>query len=95
MWRVGPHSLPRCSKLGCAFWKGWMRSVRPVFAAVLLLTAQGCSLPSSTPAEIPPLPVLSSLQSMDRNGRAGVWMSSDDAGRLALWIYGVTGENGR
>lgn len=76
--------LKRCARLGAV-----------LFAVALLLTAQGCSSPSSTPAEIPPLPVLSSLQSMDRNGRAGVWMSSDDAGRLALWIYGVTGENGR
>ena len=94
MWRFGPLWLPRCLKPVCAFWKGWMRSARPIFVVALLLTAQGCSSLSSTPAEIPPLPVLSSLQRLEWNGREGVWMSGDDAGRLALWIYAVTGEEG-
>lgn len=63
-------------------------------AAVLLLTAPGCSFLSST-LEIPSLPVLTTLQRLELNGTPGVWMSSDDAGRLAQWIYDVTGEAGQ
>lgn len=63
------------------------------FAVVSLLILPGCSLPSSIPA--PTLPVLTSLQRAELNGTPGVWMSSDDAGRLAQWIYDVTGEAGR
>lgn len=62
-------------------------------AAVLLMMVQGCSWGSSTP-EVPTLPVLTSLQRLELNGTPGVWMSSDDAGRLAQWIYDVTGEEG-
>lgn len=93
MWKPGPRLSPRCLKPGCAFWKGWMKSVPPIFAAAWLLTAQGCSSPSSTP-ETPPLPVLTSLQHATLGGTPGVWMNGDDAGRLALWIYDVTGEEG-
>ena len=63
------------------------------FVAVLLMTVPGCSYLSSTP-EIPSLPVLTSLQRLELNGTPGVWMDSSDAGRLAQWIYDVTGEAG-
>lgn len=62
-------------------------------AAVLLMMVQGCSLGSST-QEVPTLPTLTSLQRLELDGVPGVWMSSDDAGRLAVWIYDVTGEEG-
>ena len=86
------------------FWPGFCAWRRPCLrpgarlaagmcAAVLVMTVQGCSFPSSG-AEIPPLPVLTSVRKLELNGRAGLWMSSDDAGRLALWIYDVTGEGG-
>lgn len=94
MWKPGPPLSPRCLKPGCAFWKGWMKSAPLIFAAAWLLTAQGCSSPSSTP-ETPPLPVLCSLRKMEWNGQAGVWMNSNDAGQLARWIYDVTGEAGQ
>ena len=63
-------------------------------AAALLMTAPGCSYLSSTP-EVPALPVLTSLQRLELNGTPGVGMDSSDAGRLAQWIYDVTGEAGR
>lgn len=63
-------------------------------AVALLLMVQGCSWGSST-REVPTLPVLTSLQRLELNGTPGVWMSSDDAGRLAQWIYDVTGEAGQ
>lgn len=72
------------------FWKRWTRPVLASFAAVWLLTAQGCSSPSSPPA----LPVLTSLQRLELHGTPGLWMDSGDAGRLAAWIYDVTGETG-
>lgn len=40
-------------------------------------------------AKIPPLPVLTSLQRLEHQGVAGVWMDSRDAGTLALWLAGV------
>ena len=64
-----------------------------VCAAVLLLTVPGCSWGSSTQV-VPTLPTLTSLQRLDLNGVPGVWMNSDDAGRIAVWIYEVTGVNG-
>ena len=66
----------------------------PLFAVVLLMTVPGCSSASSTPEPLPSLPVLTSLQRMDLNGTPGVWMNIDDAGRLAVWIYDVTGNAG-
>ena len=39
--------------------------------------------------------VLTSLQRLELNGVPGVWMDSSDAGRLAQWIYDVTGEAGQ
>lgn len=65
-------------------------------AAVLLMTVQGCSWGSSIPEvpTLPTLPVLTSLQRLELDGVPGVWMNSDDAGRLAVWIYDVTGEDG-
>ena len=65
-----------------------------VYAAALLLTVPGCSSTSSARC-IPILPVLTSLQRLTLDGVPGVWMNSDDAGRLALWIYDVTGVDGR
>ena len=59
----------------------------------LVLTAQGCSLSSSE--SVPTLPVLASLRRLSLEGTPGLWMSEDDAGRLAVWIYDVTGEDGR
>lgn len=62
-------------------------------AAALLMMVQGCCWDSSTPV-VPTLPTLTSLQRLTKDGTPGVWMSSDDAGRLAVWIYDVTGEEG-
>ena len=62
-------------------------------AAVLLMMVQGCSWGSSTP-EIPPLPVLKSLQRAELEGSPGLWMNEADAGTLAAWIYTVTGVSG-
>ena len=64
------------------------------FAVGLLLILQGCSWDSSI-RDVSTLPVLESLQRATLNGNDGVWMSNDDAGRLAQWIYDVTGENGQ
>lgn len=94
MWTPGRLSLLRCLILGCVCLKRRMQTALLSSAVVLLMTAQGCSWDSSTP-EIPSLPVLTSLQRMELNGTPGVWMSSDDAGRLAMWIYDVTGEAGQ
>ena len=68
-----------------------------IFAVGLLLILPGCSWDSSI-RDVPTLPVLESLQRATLNGNDGVWMSNDDAGRLAQWIYDVmdvTGENGQ
>ena len=92
MWMRGRPFLPRCFRRVCGFWKTWMPGALPICAAALLLTAPGCSFPSSTPA--PALPVLTSLQRLELNGTPGVWMNSSDAGSLALWICNVTGECG-
>lgn len=89
----GQLCLRPCWRRECAFWKGWTRPVPALCVAALLTTVQGCSWTCSR--EIPALPVLTSLERVERNGREGVWMSGDDAGRLALWIYDVTGEVGR
>lgn len=70
-----------------------MRPVLLIFAAVWLMTAPGCCSTSST-RDIPALPVLPSLQRASLNGTMGLWMDSDDAGRLATWIHDVTGEDG-
>lgn len=93
MWKAGPLWWPRCSKPVCAFWKGWMRSARPISVVALLLMVPGCCSTSSIPA--PTLPVLTSLQRLTLDGTPGVWMNSDDAGQLAQWIYDVTGEAGQ
>ncbi len=92
MWMRGRPFLPRCFRRVCGFWKTSTRRALPICVAALLLTAQGCSSPSSTPP--PALPVLTSLQRLELNGTPGVWMNSSDAGSLALWIYNVTGESG-
>ena len=92
MWIGRLFSRP-CSKRGYIFWKNWMLPVLPISVVALLLMVPGCCSTSSIPA--PTLPVLTSLQRLELNGTPGVWMSSDDAGRLAQWIYDVTGEAGQ
>lgn len=69
----------------------------PLCALALLLTAPGCCSTSSSPGmteDRPTLPVLTSLQRLTHDGTPGLWMSSEDAGRLAVWIYDVTGISG-
>lgn len=92
MWTGRRFSRP-CSKRGYIFWKSWMLPVLPISVVALLLMVPGCCSTSSTQA--PTLPVLTSLQRLELTGVPGVWMNSDDAGRLAQWIYDVTGEAGR
>ena len=73
------------------------RVVTPLCALALLLTAPGCCSTSSSPGmteDRPTLPVLTSLQRLTHDGTPGLWMSSEDAGRLSLWIYDVTGISG-
>ena len=43
---------------------------------------------------MPALPVLTSLQRLTLDGTPGVWMDDADAGRLAVWIRDVTGNEG-
>ena len=93
MWAGGAGSQLSCSSSPPCSMRYGVRALL-LCAAALLLTVQGCSWGSSTPAGIPPLPVLTSLQRLELNGTPGVWMNSDDAGRMALWIYNITGEDG-
>lgn len=73
----------------------WRHGAPPLFVAVWLLIPAGCCSISSTPAgAAPTLPVLPSLQRLTHQGQEGVWMDATDAGRLALWIYDLTGEAG-
>lgn len=68
---------------------------KPLCAFALLTILAGCCWTSSTrgaTAELPPLPVLTSLQRLEHNGAPGLWMDSRDAGALALWIRTATGE---
>ena len=97
MWTPGRHFSRRCFNPGCVFWKRLTRPALRIFVVALLMMVPGCCLDSSTP-EVPVLPLLTSLQRLELNGTPGVWMNSDDAGRLAQWIYDVTdvtGENGQ
>ena len=64
-----------------------------ISAVVSLLILPGCCSNSSTP-EVPPLPVLKSLQRAEMEGSTGLWMNEADAGTLASWIYSVTGVPG-
>ena len=93
MW-TGRHGLRLFFSLPRRFLRLCVPLAIPACAAALLLTAQGCSSTSST-RELPALPVLKSLERLERNGTPGVWMDESDAGRLALWIYDVTGEGGQ
>lgn len=92
MWTGRPFSRLFLKPV-CVFWKNWTRPPLLSFAVVLLMMVPGCCSTSSIPA--PTLPVLTSLQRLELNGVPGVWMSSSDAGRLAQWIYDVTGEAGQ
>jgi hypothetical protein len=75
------------------FWISWTRLALLSSVAAVLLILQGCCSSSSTP-EVPPLPVLKSLQRAELEGSPGLWMSDSDAGTLAAWIYSVTGVSG-
>lgn len=93
MWK---HSLPSSlrflkSSLPCS--TSLTRLGLLSSAAAVLLILQGCCLNSSTP-EVPPLPVLKSLQRAELEGSPGLWMNETDAGTLASWIYSVTGFSG-
>lgn len=89
----GRRWLRRFWSCAVGFWRWRGAGGMRLCVVVLLLTVPGCCWTSSgRGAE--PLPVLTSLSRAECEGVPGVWMSSDDAGRLALWIYGVTGEDG-
>lgn len=94
MWTRGRLFSRLSCSWACACWKRLTRPALLSSAVVLLLMVPGCSYLSST-QEVPALPVLTSLQRLELNGTPGVWMDSSDAGRLAQWIYDVTGEAGR
>lgn len=94
MWTRGRLFSRLSCSWACACWKRRTRSALRTSVVALLLMVPGCSYLSSTP-EVPSLPVLTSLQRLELNGTLGIWMNSDDAGRLAQWIYDVTGEAGR
>ena len=58
-------------------------AAKPLCAFALLTILAGCCWTSSTrgaTAELPALPVLTSLQRLEHNGTPGVWMDSRDAG---------------
>ena len=93
MW-TEHRGLQRCWACSRRWPARFARPATGVCAAVLALTVQGCLWTSST-REAPVLPVLTSLQRLEHEGRPGVWMDSDDAGRLAVWIYEATGEEGK
>ena len=66
-----------------------------ICVSALLMTAPGCcwtpATPELTPAqERPSPPHLPSLKRHVLDGTPGVWMDSADAGRLALYLKGVT-----
>ena len=90
---TGRRCVRRCLRWSGAWWRRRAAGVTQGFAVVLLLTVPGCCWDSSKPG-IPPLPVLTSLSRAQRGEEPGVWMNSEDAGRLGLWIYEITGEDG-
>ena len=55
-----------------------------LLATALLLCSACSTLPQKK--ELQPRPILPTLVRMDRGGLPGVWMSSDDAANLTLWI---------
>lgn len=93
MWTLGRLFSRPSYSWGCVCLKRRTRPALLSFAAVVLMILPGCCSTSSTP--VPTLPVLTSLQRAELNGVSGVWMDSSDAGRLAQWIYDVTGESGQ
>ena len=94
MWTPGRLFSRHSCSWGCVCLKRLTRPALLSFAAVVLMILPGCCSLSSTP-EVPSLPVLPTLQRLELNGTPGVWMSGDDAGQLAQWIYDVTGEAGQ
>ena len=85
MWRFWARPLSLLPA-GCG---GRNRSVRRKSACVLLTMALAlCSACSTLPQkkEPQPRPILPTLVRMDRGGLPGVWMGSDDAANLTLWI---------
>ena len=90
MWLTSLDCSPRCWKWDSGSLFAWMRRGLLLFALAWLLILPGClSASSAGRAEIPPTPVLCSLQRAELNGVRGVWMDERDAGELALWINGV------
>lgn len=94
MWGRGRVFWKRRRSWRCGCWNLRMRRARLSFVVALSLMASGCCWDSSI-RETPVLPRLTSLERAERNGTPGVWMNADDAGRLAQWIFDVTGEDGR
>ena len=97
MWKRGRLSLRHFCSWACVCLKRRTLPALLSFAVGLLMILPGCSWDSSARA-VPTLPVLESLQRLELDGMPGIWMNSDDAGRLAQWIYdvtSVTGENGQ
>lgn len=92
MW-TGRSGLQLFCRLPLSFLKPCVNGVLTVCASALLLMVAGCSWDSST-QELPTLPTLTSLQKAELDGVEGVWMDNDDAGRLSVWIYDVTGNDG-
>lgn len=52
--------------------------------ALMLLSA--CSANPRERVNLQPRPILPTLERMSRGDQLGVWMSSDDAANLTLWI---------
>ena len=92
MWLAGRTCLRRLCGLLRRSCNICGSAVMPLSALALLLTVPGCCSTSSIP-DMPTLPVLNSLQRLTLDGTPGVWMDDADAGRLAVWIYDVTGTN--
>lgn len=94
MCKSGSLSLSSCSSSARKRSNGLIKSVTILSAVLLLLMGLGCSSHNST-RTVPTLPILPSLQRLELEGIPGVWMDSADAGRLSVWIYDVTGEDGK
>ena len=92
MW-IGKSGLQLSCGLPLSFLRLCVNGVLIMCVSALLLTEAGCSWDNST-QELPTLPTLTSLQRAELDGVEGVWMDNDDAGRLSIWIYDITGNDG-
>lgn len=72
------------------------KNVLKTLSVMCMLILSGCCASNSTPTQtqIPLLPTLQSIQPLTNNGNYGVWMSAEDAEKLSVWIYQVTGSTG-